>query len=44
MNEEAKTMFPSAKAFIASKILPEKTSKLPCKIIPLWQLLLEVPF
>lgn len=38
---EAQKIFPEAKAFIVAKALPEKMPALPCKVIPLWLLLLE---
>lgn len=40
--EEAKKIYPDAKAFIVTKTLPEKPLTLPCKVIPVWLLLLEV--
>lgn len=36
---EAKQHFPQADAFLVVKTLPETTIPLPCKLIPLWQLL-----
>ncbi len=39
--EEAKKIFPKAEAFLVAKTLPEQLSNLPCKIIPLWLLLLK---
>ncbi len=39
--EEAKKEFPSATPFITTKKMPETLSSQPCKIIPLWNLLLD---
>ncbi len=41
--EEAKIMFPKAEAFIVVKTIVKNISTLPCKIVPLWVLLLEEP-
>lgn len=38
---EAQQMFPKAQAFLVAKKLPK--TQLPCKVIPLWWLLLEGP-
>jgi predicted AAA+ superfamily ATPase len=39
--EEAKTIFPKAESFLITKTLPEAKLAMPCKVIPLWLLLIE---